>query len=1064
MTDEINRDGYMNVLTGVGTGRDPTTQTFYAPDPLLQQQQLEAIFEGDGIGRRVVEMPAEEMCRGWFDVVADKGEGVLDYLETLRAQQAFTDAVVWARLYGGSLVYLILEDGKDDAQPVDFTKIRKLVGVQVFDRFSVGFETDKPSKDPVLRLMGRPEIYNLSPMGGGLPLRVHESRVVYIPGRRLDPRRRMVNAGWDASMLQGAFTALQRYGSGMGYAANILRDFVQATLSVKDLTTMLAAGRDDVVQRRIRLLDMSRSILNMIVLDADGEEYNKSSSSVAGLADILDRFAETLSASVGIPVAKLFGRSTGGLNATGEHDLRNYYDMLAAEQNRVLDPLAEAVVKVIFNAQDGPTSGAEPEDWSVRWRPLWSPTDTEVATLRKSVADADKIYLDTGVLSPDEVADSRFGSGEWSMETTLDAGTDRKAEAAGSDTDAEKGIERQQALQPTTPGPSEQRGDEEGDAPEPLYIRRDVVNRSDFVRWAKAQGAVLDASELHCTILYSETPVDWFKMGFDWAGNDNGQLHILEGGPRKIVTFGEAVVLRFASSQLEWRHESLIERGASHGFPEYKPHITLPGVPGDVAVAYTGPIILGPEIFEQLDLSRGDMAMNQPRAPKGSSNGGQWIKGAGGSKVKPPKATTGPVAFVWQVAKQNPNMTAAQIAKEAEQFGGVSAATAKKQAYLAKLNGQIEQADLASVEAYVAKQKAAAEAPKAPAVEAGYTHKPGLSDEAMTAMNKAALSVATGQYPTEKILALKDKDPKTLSQYEKKKLLAYKKALQAQKVEMAKPGPETKEKKFSAFEKEAFAVIGKKHGGPVMQAETVEKLVSGEWKPDPHKPWQAKVKAMGEEFVSTGNLNLPEAPKPTAPPWSAPANTGPKLTTNSFTKDPPPVSSTSVPQTALVAPPQNLPANAHTAIASYTGSGYQEINGALRHDADMSEHLTRRVKAIDKAIAASKAKTDLVLVRGISPSAFEKMTAHTNGQIPGAVLQDKGFVSTTRQPGTAHSFAGGNGYGLKIRVPAGWNILPAKQYSNHASEDEFILPRGSKFKVASFDAASRVLLVDLHKD
>lgn len=423
-------DGYLNVITGVGTQRDPTQHTWYAPEPILTQQQLESIFEGDGIGRRIVEMPAEEMCRGWFEVIAKEGEGVLDYLETLRMQQTFTDAAVWARLYGGCLVYLILEDGRDESMPVDYKRIRKVVGAQVFDRYSVGFEPDKPSKDPILRLMGRPEFYTLSPLGGGMPLRVHESRIVYVPGRRLDPRRRIANGGWDASVLQGAWTALQRHGSGMGYAANILRDFVQAALAVKDLTSMIAAGREDVVERRIRLLDVSRSILNTIILDAEGEEYTKHTSSVAGLAEILDRFAETLSASVGIPITKLFGKAPGGLNSTGEHDLRNYYDMLSAEQNRMLDPLAEAVVKMVFSAQDGPTKGTEPEDWSVRWRPLDSPTEKETAELRKSVADTDKIYVDAGVLSPEEVAESRFGQGEWSMETQLVSGTDRNPVAS----------------------------------------------------------------------------------------------------------------------------------------------------------------------------------------------------------------------------------------------------------------------------------------------------------------------------------------------------------------------------------------------------------------------------------------------------------------------------------------------------------------------------------------------------------------------------------------------------------------------------------------------------------
>ena len=591
-------DGYLNVITGVGAQRDPTTQTFYAPDPVLTQQQLEAIFEGDGIGRRIVEMPAEEMCRGWFDVITDEGEAVQDYLETLRMQQVFTDAAVWARLYGGSLVYLILEDGKDEQQPVDFSRIRKVVGAQAFDRWSVGFEPDRPSKDPILRLMGRPEFYKLTPIGGGFPIRVHESRVAYVPGRRLTAQRRQANGGWDASVLQGAWTALQRHGSGMGYASNILRDFVQSVLAVKDLTSMIAAGREDVVERRIRLLDVSRSILNTIILDAEGEEYTKQSSSVAGLADILDRFAETLSAAVGIPITKLFGKAPGGLNSTGEHDMRNYYDMLASEQNRMLDPLAESIVKMVLSAKDGPTGGKEPAEWSVRWRSLDQPTEKETADLRKAVADTDKVYIDAGVLSPDEVAQSRFGQGEWTMETQLVDGTDRNGTASMNPEDAAALVAGTTDPAASEEDPNAGRGDA---APRTLYVCRKLLNTSDVVKWATEQGikGLLDADDLHVTITYSETPVDWMKMGESWQG----ELKLAAGGPRLMERFDKgAIVLLFTSSELKWRHEDMIRNGATSAYSEYQPHVTLTYEDQDISAVepYQGELVFGPEIFEEI--------------------------------------------------------------------------------------------------------------------------------------------------------------------------------------------------------------------------------------------------------------------------------------------------------------------------------------------------------------------------------------------------------------------------------------------------------------------------------
>lgn len=68
--------------------------------------------------------------------------------------------------------------------------------------------------------------------------------------------------------------------------------------------------------------------------------------------------------------------------------------------------------------------------------------------------------------------------------------------------------------------------------------------------------------------------------------------------------FGEARVLLFASSELQWRHERMKDVGASWDHAEYQPHITIsydPEAPDLTEVdPYQGEIILGPERFEEV--------------------------------------------------------------------------------------------------------------------------------------------------------------------------------------------------------------------------------------------------------------------------------------------------------------------------------------------------------------------------------------------------------------------------------------------------------------------------------
>lgn len=139
-------------------------------------------------------------------------------------------------------------------------------------------------------------------------------------------------------------------------------------------------------------------------------------------------------------------------------------------------------------------------------------------------------------------------------------------------------------------------------APAPLYVSRKVLNAQAIWNWAESQGYkdLLDPNDLHVTICYSTKPVDWMEMGQPWEET----IEIPAGGPRMVDTFGEgAQVLLFASSSLKWRHEEFVREGASWDHAEYQPHVTLTYTKRESETPvqpYTGKIVLGPEIFEEI--------------------------------------------------------------------------------------------------------------------------------------------------------------------------------------------------------------------------------------------------------------------------------------------------------------------------------------------------------------------------------------------------------------------------------------------------------------------------------
>lgn len=182
-----------------------------------------------------------------------------------------------------------------------------------------------------------------------------------------------------------------------------------------------------------------------------------------------------------------------------------------------------------------------------------------------------------------------------------------------------------------------------------MYVRRDVLNAKDIIAWAKEQGfeTTVPPEEMHVTIAFSKTPVDWIKMGNATAygpsaNNQDGELYIPPGGPRAVEPLGPngAVVLMFACADLAYRNEDMRAKGASWDWPGYQPHVTITyaGVPAgldlDEIDIYQGDIELGPEIFEEID----DTAVANLIEKLGNPNHddkGQFSSGDGGGGRNP---------------------------------------------------------------------------------------------------------------------------------------------------------------------------------------------------------------------------------------------------------------------------------------------------------------------------------------------------------------------------------------------------------------------------------------------
>jgi len=138
-------------------------------------------------------------------------------------------------------------------------------------------------------------------------------------------------------------------------------------------------------------------VLNVLLIDSDDEDYQKKASSVSGIDNLLQELKHNLAACTGIPQTLLFGRSPSGQNATGESDIRQWYDTVKGEQEDKLLPNLSSLVRYL----DLP-AGGEPDDRMIAAAPLWQPTAQEQATTLKTMMEAITLGLEWGIMTTEE--------------------------------------------------------------------------------------------------------------------------------------------------------------------------------------------------------------------------------------------------------------------------------------------------------------------------------------------------------------------------------------------------------------------------------------------------------------------------------------------------------------------------------------------------------------------------------------------------------------------------------------------------------------------------------------
>lgn len=393
VTAKLRADSFINFVSGMGTSRDARTAAQVRALCPLTIPELEALFHGNDLAGAIVgKIPEEGTRRGW-----DLSKEHQSALDRWNALNVFREAWTWGRLYGFGAIVLGLSDRLGETQtPLDLDLIREgdlsyLMVLDAQDLTPVDWVRDRSSPH-----YGAVRLYQASTSDGmltGTP--IHSSRLITFGGAMTSDRVRRRNHNRDLSVLQRPFDILRDLDQSWQSVMAMFRDLSQGVFRIKNLIQMIAQGQKQVMLDRMEIVDIARSVHKSIILDAEHESFEHvGAQNLSAVDPVLMRMFTRLAAAADIPLMVLLGVPPAGMNATGEADLRLWYDRIASQQ-AMHNQQAQKLVHVLSRH-----AGLEVPE--IKWAQLYQPTEVEAVALEKAQAEAATLRINAQITTQEE--------------------------------------------------------------------------------------------------------------------------------------------------------------------------------------------------------------------------------------------------------------------------------------------------------------------------------------------------------------------------------------------------------------------------------------------------------------------------------------------------------------------------------------------------------------------------------------------------------------------------------------------------------------------------------------
>lgn len=374
--------------------------------------------------QKIIDIPVDDALRN-RPIASGINQKIIDRiekkLEELKFWKMLRNAAISERLFGGGLIYIGFEDYKPDITNVDVLKY------PIYPQYRLDIEYLRVI--PLTRVSNHSVTTNiLSPFYTN-PIfldisgdTIHNSRLIILHGEDA------INY-YDYSMIANGLSvtatnnlSMQRLRCfGASRLDQIWQDILYARRSrgaaarlVETSSTMIlmsdaisgnygsiaAKSQMEELQDMMKNIEINKSL----ILDSQKvQEIKNLASNFSSIPELIMTYLNVISAASDVPATRFLGTSPGGLNATGDSDLENYYNTIQAYQQHKIIPLIRRMYDYIGHYYYGDAWSELNKNLQLEFPPLWSEDLTQEADRKTKEVQIVQMLQSMGLIS-DETA------------------------------------------------------------------------------------------------------------------------------------------------------------------------------------------------------------------------------------------------------------------------------------------------------------------------------------------------------------------------------------------------------------------------------------------------------------------------------------------------------------------------------------------------------------------------------------------------------------------------------------------------------------------------------------